>query len=103
MAVTTVRLVAAMLQKHSSKKLKTFTIGFELASFDESAYAREVAERLGTDHTQYMCTVEGSARNHPNLADYYDEPFGDSSAIPTILVSRIARKSVKGLVCGCGR
>lgn len=87
--------VAAMLQKHASQKLKTFTIGFELSSFDESTYAREIAEHLGTDHTEYMCTVKEAQDIIPTLADYYDEPFGDSSAIPTILVSRIARQSVK--------
>ncbi|MGN6545247.1 MAG: asparagine synthase (glutamine-hydrolyzing) [Aureliella sp.] len=88
-------IVTAILQKHAGQRLKTFTIGFEDDDFNEAPYARAIAERLGTDHTEHLCTVSEAQQIIPTLADYYDEPFGDASAIPTMLVSRIARQSVK--------
>ena len=86
--------VTALLQKNSSRKIKTFTIGFEDQKYNEAAYAREVAEYLGTDHHEYFCTYNEAMDLVPKLADIYDEPFGDQSAIPTTLVSKIARKEV---------
>ena len=86
--------VAALLQKDASQKIKTFTIGFQEEKYNEAPFAKEVAKRLGTDHTEYYCTIEEAKSILPNLPYYYDEPFGDSSAIPTILVSQLARKSV---------
>ena len=87
--------VAAILQSNMSRKLKTFTIGFKEKSYDEAPYARKVAEYLGTDHTEYYCTPKDALEIIPKLPEIYDEPFGDSSAIPTTLISRLARKSVK--------
>jgi len=87
-------LVTALLQHKRPEKLNTFTIGFHEKGFDESPYAKQVAEHLGTNHTEYYCTQKDALEIIPKLADMYDEPFGDSSAIPTALVSQLARKDV---------
>lgn len=86
--------VAAILQKDSTKKIKTFTIGFHEEKYNEAPYAKIIAERLGTEHTEYYCTIDEAKSILPTLPYFYDEPFGDSSAIPTILVSQLAKKSV---------
>jgi asparagine synthase (glutamine-hydrolysing) len=86
--------VTALLQKDSSQRIKTFTIGFHEEKYNEAHYAKQVADYLGTDHTEYYCTVDEAKSILPTLPFYYDEPFGDSSAIPTILVSQLAKKSV---------
>ncbi len=88
-------LLTTLLQKDRTENLKTFTIGFEDENWNEAPAARELAERLGTDHTEYMCTQEDCKAIIPELPFYYDEPFADNSAVPTILVSRLARKQVK--------
>lgn len=87
-------LVTALLQKDSTEKIKTFTIGFEDKSINEAHHAKEVAAHLGTDHTEYYCTEKEALDIVPHLPFYYDEPFADSSAIPTTLVSKIARNKV---------
>ena len=87
-------LVAALLQNERTEKIKTFTIGFAEKQYDEAVYAREVAKHLDTDHHELYCTDAEAKAIIPDLPFYYDEPFGDSSAIPTILVSRFARNSV---------
>jgi len=87
--------VAGILQKHSPQRLKTFTIGFHEKGFDEAVYARTVANQLGTDHVEHYCSVQEALDIIPSLPFFFDEPFGDSSAIPTILVSRLAVKDVK--------
>ena len=87
-------MVAAVLQKNNSQKLKTFTIGFHEEKYNEAPHAKKVAEYIGTDHNEYYCTTKEAQDIFPLLADIYDEPFGDSSGIPTILVSRFARKQV---------
>ena len=86
--------VTALLQKNSSDKIKTFTIGSTDKKLDEAPFAKEIANRLGTDHTEYYCTPMEALDIIPELPYYYDEPFADSSGIPTILVSRLARKRV---------
>lgn len=86
--------VAALLQSQRSDKIKTFTIGFYEQGFDEASYAKRVAKHLGTDHTEYYCTQKEALNIIPSLAEIYDEPFADTSAIPTILVSKIAKKDV---------
>lgn len=87
-------VVAAILQNGMSEKLNTFTIGFKEKEFDEAPYAKEVSKYLGTNHTEYYCTQEDALEIIPRLCELYDEPFGDSSAIPTVLVSQLARKHV---------
>ncbi len=86
--------VAALLSQHSSG-LNTFTIGFSEKNYDESKFAAAVAAHLGTRHHEFTCTINEAITILPELPVIYDEPFGDSSAIPTTLVSRIARKHVK--------
>ncbi len=86
--------LTALLQKNYSQGLKTFTIGFEDKKFNEAQYAKEIASILGTDHHEYYCTEKDALDVIPDLSFYYDEPFADNSAIPTILVSKMARKSV---------
>ncbi len=88
-------LVTAILSRASSQPIRTFTIGFEEDHRDESVWARKVAEHLGTRHTEYILGVKealGIARDWGSL---FDEPFGDASGIPTVLVSRLARAEVK--------
>ena len=86
--------VTALLQKTSTEKIKTFTIGTTDNKLDEAPFAKQIAAHLGTDHTEYYCTAKEALDIIPELPYYYDEPFADSSAIPTILVSRLARKKV---------
>ncbi|NQU33029.1 MAG: asparagine synthase (glutamine-hydrolyzing) [Bacteroidetes bacterium] len=85
--------VTALLQSNRTKKLKTFTIGFEEGN-NEAPFAKEIAKHIGTDHTEYYCTTKEAQEIIPDLTYYYDEPFADSSAIPTILVSKLAKESV---------
>jgi len=87
-------IVAAILQKNNQQKIKTFTIGFHEEKYNEAPHAKKVAEYIGTDHNEYYCTTKEAQEIFPSLADIYDEPFGDSSGIPTTLVSRFARKKV---------
>jgi len=86
--------VTAILQKSNTEKIKTFTIGVPDAGLNEAPFAKEIAKHLGTDHTEYYCTQKEALEIVPELPFYYDEPFADSSAIPTTLVSRIAREKV---------
>jgi len=86
--------VTSLLQINSSEKIKTFTIGTTDSKLDEAPFARKIAEYLKTDHTEYYCTPKEALDIIPELPYYYDEPFADSSSIPTILVSKLARKKV---------
>ena len=86
--------VTALLQKGSTEKIKTFTIGVPDAGLNEAPFAKEIANHLGTDHTEFYCTHKEALEIVPQLPYFYDEPFADSSAIPTTLVSRIAREKV---------
>jgi asparagine synthase (glutamine-hydrolysing) len=85
--------VAAVLQSSIGTKLKTFTIGFEEGN-NEAPFAKNTAEYLGTDHHEYTCTTKEAQEIIPFLPYHFDEPFADSSAIPTMLVSRFAREHV---------
>ena len=87
--------VASILQKNSTRKLKTFTIGFEDKGFDEAPYAKQVAEYLGTEHHEHYCTQEEGRDIIPKISEIFDEPFGDNSVIPTLLVSSVAVNEVK--------
>jgi asparagine synthase (glutamine-hydrolysing) len=88
-------VVAAILQENRTKKIKTFSVGFNEAEFNEAPAGKAVAAHLGTDHHEIICTESNALDLIPQLPDHYDEPFGDSSAIPTMLVSRFAARSVK--------
>ncbi len=85
--------LTAILQRDRTEKLKTFTIGFQ-DGLNETPYAKELANFIGTDHTEYICAPSDAQSIIPDLPFFYDEPFADISAIPTILVSQLARKQV---------
>lgn len=86
--------VTALLQKDRTEKLKTFTIGVPDIGLNEAPYAKDIANHLGTDHTEIYCTESEAIEMIHDLPHYFDEPFADSSAIPTTLVSKMARKDV---------
>lgn len=86
-------LITALLQAQSSRPVRTFTIGFEEAGFDEAPYARAVAAHLGTDHTETLLTSAEARALIPQLPKLYSEPFADSSQVPTHLVCREARRA----------
>jgi asparagine synthase (glutamine-hydrolysing) len=88
-------LVTSLLQKDSSTPLKTFTIGFNDDEYNEAHHAKKIASYLGTDHTELYCNPKEAFDIFSKLPDIYDEPFADSSAIPTLLVSQLARQKVK--------
>jgi len=87
-------LVTALLQKESTKKLNTFTIGFSETNYNEANFANAVSKHLGTNHSEYYCSQQDVLNILPGLSEIYDEPFADSSSIPTILVSKLAKESV---------
>jgi asparagine synthase (glutamine-hydrolysing) len=94
--------IAALYQKYSSIPVRTFTIGFREAGFNEAEHAKAIARHLGTVHDERYVTV-GEARDViPLLPSTYDEPFADSSQIPTFLVSRFAREQVTVALSGDG-
>ena len=95
-------LVSAVASRQLSNPLKTFSIGFKESKFDESKYARDVATHLGTDHTEYILTEREAINILEVYLRHYDEPFADTSAIPTMLVSKLARKEVKVILTGDG-
>ena len=86
--------VTALIQSQQTEKLKTFTIGFHEEDHNEAVFAKEVASHLKTDHTEYYCTTKEAQDIIPTIPFFSDEPFGDSSIIPTTLVSQLARKQV---------
>ncbi len=93
-------VIVALMQKQSTRAVKTFTVGFEEAGFDESPHARAVAQHLGTDHAELFVTATEAQAVIPLLPAMYDEPFADSSQIPTHLVCRAARQQVTVALSG---
>lgn len=87
--------VAALLQSNRTEKLKTFTIGFHENEFNEAPEAKKIAQFLGTDHTEWYLTAKEAGEVLPLLPEIYDEPFADNSTVPTVLVSKLAKQSVK--------
>lgn len=94
-------LIVALMQQRSEQPIKTFTIGFPIAEYDETSYARQVASHLGTQHEEFQVTPDGVSIL-PKLVWNYDEPFADSSAIPTWYVSEMTRRHVTVALSGDG-
>jgi asparagine synthase (glutamine-hydrolysing) len=95
-------LVASIIQKNTNKKIQTFTIGFDNKKYDESEKSKKISEYLGTIHTNLICSKYELESSLALMPEIFDEPFGDSSAIPTYLVSKLASSSVKVALSGDG-
>jgi asparagine synthase (glutamine-hydrolysing) len=94
--------VAAFANKESSDRINTFSIGFREKKFDESRHAREVAKSLNTNHSEFIVQYDDALQLIQKNIDFFDEPFADSSFIPTHLIAREARKHVKMVLTGDG-
>lgn len=95
-------LVTAVASQEYSGKLKTFSIGFEDSQYDESKFARNIANYLGTEYYEYIVTEDDAKKIIVDILDFYDEPFADSSAIPTMLLSKLAKEHVSMVLSGDG-
>lgn len=92
--------VVALMQAQSVRPVRTFSIGFNEADYDEAVHAKAVAKHLGTEHTEFYLAPSDAQAVIPQLADIYDEPFGDASQIPTHLVASMARRHVTVCLSG---
>ncbi len=95
-------LVTAIAQELSDRPVKTFCIGFDVKDYNEAEYAKEVAAHLGTDHTELYITEKEMFDLVSSIPQYYDEPFADNSEIPSMLVSKLAKKDVTVALSGDG-
>lgn len=95
-------LVVSLMQAQSSRPVRSFSIGFRENEYNEAPHAAAIARHLGTDHTELYITEEHAQQHVPTIASLYDEPFADSSQLPTFLVSRLARNHVTVSLSGDG-
>lgn len=95
-------LIAAMMQARSSARIRTYAIGFADSAYDEAPHARAVAAHLGTDHTEAILREEDVLALVPEVHRRYDEPFADSSQLPTLLLARLARQDITVALTGDG-
>ena len=93
-------LITALMQSQSSRNIQTFTVGFDEIEFDESPYALAVAQHIGTEHHELRVTAADALNIIPNLPEIYDEPFSDSSQIPTYFICKAARQNVTVALSG---
>lgn len=95
-------LIVSLMQKVAARPVRTFTIGFRENSHDESPFARAVAQHLGTEHTEIMLAADDAMKFVERLDSIFDEPFADSSQLPTLLVSSVTRQHVTVALSGDG-
>ena len=94
--------VVALMQKNASEAVKTFSIGFDQAEFNEAEHAKKIAEHLETNHQEFYVSGQDALNVVPHLPEIYDEPFSDQSQIPTYLISKLARDQVTVVLTGDG-
>jgi asparagine synthase (glutamine-hydrolysing) len=95
-------LISAIMQKLSDQPINTFTIGFEDDKFNEAIYAKNISDYLGTNHHELALPIGKAKELIEELPEFYDEPFGDSSSLPTMLVSRLAKNNATVVLSGDG-
>jgi asparagine synthase (glutamine-hydrolysing) len=95
-------IIVALMQAQSTQRIKTFSIGFTEKNYNEAHFAQAIAKHLGTDHTELYLSSQDAIDTIPLLATIYDEPFGDSSAIPTYLLSKLTQQHVTVSLSGDG-
>ncbi|MEY2423064.1 MAG: hypothetical protein QOI95_3131 [Acidimicrobiaceae bacterium] len=95
-------VVVALMQQHAQHTVRTFSVGFREAGFDEATFASAIARHLGTEHTELYVTADEALGAAQRLPAVFDEPFGDSSALPMLLVAELARRDVTVALSGDG-
>ena len=94
--------IVSLMQAQTNTPVKTFSIGFSERDYNEAKYAKRVASHLNTEHTELYLDANDVLSVIPKLPTIYDEPFGDSSSVPTYLVAKLAREHVKVVLSGDG-